>query len=540
MNIKQLQISAIAGSTLFILAMLTVLFSAHAQSGQKWATGGNTTSSSDYLGTSNAMPLVFKTQSIEKMRLTASGNLGLGLTNPVYRLDVDGRFHLAGSAFIDSTLSVSNIIVLYNLNTINTFTQDLTIKSLMGGGNKLLIADNSGKVDVFSFTGSGSDVLYGNGQWGSLPPPPQYDNWWQEDSGSIYSANSGNVGIGTPDPAFKLDVSGDIKSSGSIWAENIYAAHSVNIGGFTFRNGAGGGIKDSISAQNPVSIKAEQSIGLDADTVTMRNRVGIGKDNPEAALDVYGDVIASGSIYTDNLYAATSVNIGGFRFSKDTMSSGKDSISTPSPVSFSAAKSIEFLSDTVYLKNRVGIGITNPQAALDVNGDIRATGSIIGTAGMQMGGLTEFDSLHVVKNVKVGNSIILEGELPGEEENHIYTELSGTLVNDPTLYLQSKSLDYNTVINARNNGLVGIGTEHPLAKLHVVNRTAAGGSASIRLDWNFEGQGIPSTVWDMKVSQGKMEFLTPDYSSPVIAMSVDGKVGMGTQPAMNLHIKGGH
>ena len=123
MNIKQLQISAIAGSTLFILAMLTVLFSAHAQSGQKWATGGNSTSASDFLGTSNAMPLVFKTQSIEKMRLTASGNLGLGLTNPIYRLDVNGRFHLAGSAFIDSTLTVSNLFVLYNLNTVNAFRQ---------------------------------------------------------------------------------------------------------------------------------------------------------------------------------------------------------------------------------------------------------------------------------------------------------------------------------------------------------------------------------------------------------------------------------
>ncbi len=354
---------------------MTLIFTClyvQAQSGQKWATGGNNIGSDQFLGSTNNAPLIFKTNNSEHLRLTSNGYFGIGTSTPGYSLDVAGNFHLNGPAWMDSSLQVRSLAVLYEIDALN-----IRLQALAGSGQKLLMADSSGNILPFNFSGSSTDVLYGDGRWDALPVQTQLQQWWQHDSNHLHALNMGNVGIGTAHPLYKLDVTGDIRSTGSVWAVNLYAAEAVNIGGFTFKNGAGGGTRDSISAANPVNIRAENIIGLDADTVTIRNRVGIGKNSPAAALDVYGDVIASGSIYTDHLYAAGSINIGGFKFSKDTVSQIRDSISNTNAVAITAFHSIDLLADTVYMADNVGIGTRIPKEKLSVAGNVRVDGKLI-------------------------------------------------------------------------------------------------------------------------------------------------------------------
>ena len=65
---------------------------------QSWSLTGNsgTNPPTNFLGTKDGKALVFKTNNTERMRInpTGNGNVGIGMTNPVQRLDVNGNINL--------------------------------------------------------------------------------------------------------------------------------------------------------------------------------------------------------------------------------------------------------------------------------------------------------------------------------------------------------------------------------------------------------------------------------------------------------------
>jgi hypothetical protein len=66
--------------------------------GAFWSTSGNagTDPATVFLGTTDAQPLVLGTNSVERARLDAAGNLGLGTNTPSERLTVRGNAHVLG------------------------------------------------------------------------------------------------------------------------------------------------------------------------------------------------------------------------------------------------------------------------------------------------------------------------------------------------------------------------------------------------------------------------------------------------------------
>ncbi|MFA4853369.1 MAG: hypothetical protein WC599_12700, partial [Bacteroidales bacterium] len=256
----------------FLKAYVTALFlsfsaiTAYSQSGEKWSFGGNSPSGNAAFGTNNWFPIVFKSNNTPYMWLTPTGNLGLGLNNPAYKFDVNGRAHISGSIFADSSmtlqnlfavqkvtadaLQVNNLAVFGNKITIdganssissssgllnfgsnnlqtsgnitgNIFTGNaVKISGLGGDGTRLITADNTGNLAPFSFSGNSNEVLYGNGQWGALPAAPQ--TYWQQNGNNIYANNTGNIGIGTSTPVAKLDVWGSQRIT-----ENLFVGGEV-------------------------------------------------------------------------------------------------------------------------------------------------------------------------------------------------------------------------------------------------------------------------------------------------------------------------
>ena len=57
-----------------------------------WTTTGNagTNAGTNFVGTTNAVDFVTRTNNTEKMRVTSAGNVGIGITNPAQRLSVSG------------------------------------------------------------------------------------------------------------------------------------------------------------------------------------------------------------------------------------------------------------------------------------------------------------------------------------------------------------------------------------------------------------------------------------------------------------------
>ena len=114
--------------------------------------------------------------------------------------------------------------------------------------------------------------------------------------------------------------------------------------------------------------------------------------------------------------------------------------------------------------------VNGTNGSLDFNGSSITNISSINAGSISADNLnvsyTSFDSLNVQNRIKVGSTITIEG-YPSGPSNKIYTDNIG----DNRLFIQSEPspFDFHTIINANNNGFVGIGTAEPEEKLHISN-----------------------------------------------------------------------
>ena len=336
--------------------------------------------------------------SVDTMTLTNSGNVGIGTTSPVAKLDIsDGTTHayLAPRSVTSGnfnqgtdigswghTLNLSGGIVDGNTSSgvnINFFNGSVWQRALQiknnATGNLLLMPDQ-GKVGIGTPTPGYTLDVNGaiNATSLNINGSPVTTSQWSSGSGNV-NYTSGNVGIGTTSPsASKLQIVGD--------------------SGFTTEKTVGGYFTSlGFSSNNPyltyysntgLTLGYGQTTGgapsVNTMTLTNSGNVGIGTTSPPAQLGINQDTDVQATLrLSNNGISGRQINIksaaAGLSGSIVQSNTGADfEIGNLSgALSFTTNNA-----NRLYVKNdgKVGINNNNPTAELDVNGDIKASGVI--------------------------------------------------------------------------------------------------------------------------------------------------------------------
>jgi hypothetical protein len=213
----------------------------------------------------------------EQMRITSSGNVGIGTTAPKSRLHVQG-------GWASTRLDGDNVTIMK--------------PSYVGGWarNLMRFQEYTG-TDYFVLGAYGSDNTFGYGYIGEA-----YTDTWLRfyPSGMKVAIDQGSLGIGTTAPTYKLDVSGTGRfTQPVIVGAPTAAGHAVTKS--YVDSAAGGGVGAGTTGQT----LRHNGTSWVANSVLFNNgtNVGIGTTNPGAKLDVSG-----GSIRTNNQLISTLAN----------------------------------------------------------------------------------------------------------------------------------------------------------------------------------------------------------------------------------------
>lgn len=205
----------------------------------EWSTSGNAgLTTTNFLGTTDNMPIIFKTGNTERMRLSAfNTSFGIGVSDPsaTLHLHYSGAFFRSPNDTIEksllpsipvfpSILRLSNNVTGSGISNGFCIDYDLTFRNIYfkqleqadfcikGPGGGLTIAPN-GNIDMSNNLNVGGVYAQSAEIYGSL----------KAQTATIFSTTilNGNVGIGTPPSStVKLDVAGSARVKGSFWLEH--------------------------------------------------------------------------------------------------------------------------------------------------------------------------------------------------------------------------------------------------------------------------------------------------------------------------------
>ena len=427
-----------------------------------------------------------------RLKILNNGNVGIGTTSPVSKLDVRGR------------------------TDVNIGGEGLYFKA---GGDT---ANNGRSLEFSSSSNNGSfgalhtiNAISGNGVIALAT----------SSSERMRIDNSGNVGIGTDSPTAKLEVDGNVKigdgTTGATFTKsgNDFLIQGVDVDG---------------NAWNSIHLKADSLTGLYIEKDT--NNVGIGTDSPAATLDVAS---SNPSIrITNTTNPLGNGTVGSFEFfTKDSSTGATRTVS--SIVCDNNAGSSVPEGELVFNTSLGGGG--SPVATEKMR--IDATGNVgIGTT-------SPIGMLSVV-NPQANSNTWTPTNKPD-----LWVSNAGTSNSYYALGVTTSSGDVLAVTNAGNVGIgtaspnqlleikktsgevaVRLHADHtsvPSAVIEFMRGTSDTWGGDAYTDWKI---GALSTadfaITSKDTTRGEIERLTIDYAT--------GNVGIGTtSPASRLGVSGG-
>ncbi len=462
--------NGIAGTVGQVLTSAGVGVAPTWQANNSWLIMGNagTTPATNFLGTTDAQSLVFKTNNTEAMRVLTNGNVGIGTTSPLALLDVQ--------------------------LTANTKTALNASKNF--GGLMNTDAAFIGGTDV-GYTNTGIYVLQKDNVSFASPNTNIFNTVLNSNSLLIVKGD-GNVGINNATPAYKLQVKGDIVAEDGVharslfnvgysssavitdiiepWTDNgikIYDGNSNShlhiepIGLTTIQSYSTGGVAKGLLENNSYSDLALQDKGAN---------VGIGTISPVGKLHVVDNSAATFSIITrlerigatgffDFHSGATIADWNGLVLANDKsliFSNDNDpdldanSGLVIAPWVAGTNPTGGFKGIKIMENGNVGIGTSTPESSLYISGN---NGNSVGSSTALF---------KVYDNLK--NSIIYmdNASIPSSNNMRIGAYNYTSAGVNGNLEMQAGSNNYQLVLTSALSGYVGLGTNTPVSKLTIV------------------------------------------------------------------------
>ena len=319
----------------------------------------------------------------------ASEYVGVGLTNPTQKLDVNGNIRLRGE-IRDANDSPG--------------TANYVLASGGPGADwswKVVTDVGAGNLDAIFVKQDGSDV----GAGGTNTTLDFYENFsLTQPSAGIASIRlaeninitgintvSGNLGIGITNPQEKLHTIGDVmvQGTGGTGEQSLFIGKSATV--LPNSRGVAVAADQDFAANHDMVLKTStNSSGLvERLRITSSGNAGIGTTNPTQKLDVNGNVAIGGSIYDNNDLPGTNgqvlSNVTGFGVSWSDAPTGEVNVNEISSGSYyigafettgtTAQAYIETTNPVVLTSDgNIGIGTTNATSTLTVVGDVNVSG----------------------------------------------------------------------------------------------------------------------------------------------------------------------
>lgn len=298
--------------------------------------GANTYVTVAGTGNTDTNEIAFVTNGAERMVVSTTGNIGIGMPNPNFKLQISG-----GSVALDSTSNGNYGFVTQGTNG--------TGIGLTGASGSLatphFYVDGNGDVSV------GTDMLFVD-----------------------YSTSNVGIGVTNPDAPLdfgrlKLGVSSTVGTGPDILfvSQGLMAAES-NL--FLNSDSNGGGTGDIIFSSG-----ADTNAATEHMRVTDSGNVGIGTDAPSSMLHIVADSATTGT----NILRLSANNGRSLSVLSPDQSDGS------SPFTFATNNSYLFRVDSIESlfingAGRVGVFNTDPQSQLHVNGAIQMAAGTCGAA----------------------------------------------------------------------------------------------------------------------------------------------------------------